>query len=127
MLRFAEELLLLLLEDQSGKFLRLPDRVPEREVQYALAGTVLMDLTLECRIDTDPDRLILVDSTPTGDDLLDPILADIVNGGDHNVHYWLTHAAVRAWQIQDKALARLVSRDILDQRGYDYHWVFRFD
>ena len=123
MLRFAEELLLLLLEDQSGKFLRLPNR----SLQYALAGSVLMDLTLEGRIDTDPDRLILVDSTPTGDDLLDPILADIVNGGDHDVHYWLTHAAVRAWQIQDKALARLVSRDILDQRGDDYHWVFRFD
>ena len=63
-----------------------------------------------------------MDSAPTGDDLLDPILADIVNGGDHNVHYWLTHAAVRAWKIQDKALARLVSRDILDQRGDDYHW-----
>ena len=87
MLRFAEELLLL--EDQSGKVLRLPDR----SLQYALAGSVLMDLTLEGRIDTDPDRLILVDSTPTGDDLVDPILADIVNGGDHNVHYWLTHAA----------------------------------
>ena len=86
-----------------------------------------MDLTLDGRIDTDPDRLILVDSTPTGADLLDPILADIVNGGDHNVHYCLTHAAVRAWKIQDKALARLVSRDIPDQRGDDYHWVFRFD
>ena len=61
MLRFAEELLLLLLEDQSGKFLRLPDR----SLQYALAGSVPMDLTLEGRIDTDPDRLILVDSTPT--------------------------------------------------------------
>ena len=96
--------------------------MPDRSLQYALARSVLMDLTLEGLIDTDPDRLILVDSTPTGDDLLDPILADIVNGGDHNVHYWLTHATVRAWKIQDTALARLVSRDILDQRGDDYHW-----
>ena len=68
-----------------------------------------------------------MDSTPTGDDLLDPIPADIVNGGDHDVHYWLTLAAVRAWQIHDKALARLVSRRILDQRGGAFHWVLRFD
>ena len=68
-----------------------------------------------------------MDSTPTGDDLLDPILADIANGGDHDVHHWLTHAAVGAWQIQDKALARLVSRRILDQRGDAFHWVLRFD
>ena len=123
MLRFAEELLLLLLEDQSGTFSRLPDQ----PLQYALAGSVLMDLALEGRIDTDPDQFILVDSTPTGDDPLDPVLADIVNGGDHDVHYWLTHAAVRAWQIQDKALARLVSRHIPDQRGVDFHRVLRFD
>ena len=122
MRRFAEELLLLLLEDQSGKFLRLPDR----PLQYALAGSVLRDLALEGHIDTDPDRLILVD-IPTGDDLLDPILADIANGGDHDVHYWLTHAAVGAWQIKDKALDRLVSRHILDQRGDAFHWVLRFD
>ena len=54
--------------------------MPDRSLQYALASSVLMDLTLEGLIDTDPDRLILVDSAPTGDDLLDLILADIVNG-----------------------------------------------
>ena len=85
-------------ENQSGKFSRLPDR----SLRYALAGSVLMDLTLEGRIDTDPGRVILVDSTPTGDDLLDPILADIVNGGYHNVHYRLTHADVRVWQSRTR-------------------------
>ncbi len=36
-----------------------------------------MDLALENRIDTDLEQLILVDSTPVGDDLLDPTLARI--------------------------------------------------
>ncbi len=123
MLRFAEELLLLLLEDQGGKFVRLPDRSQD----YALATSVLMDLTLEGRIDTDLERLVLVDSTPTGDDLLDPALADIAAGRDHNVRYWLERTTDRAGEIRDKALGRLVSRKIVDRRGDNYHWVFRFD
>jgi hypothetical protein len=123
MLRFAEELLLLLLADQGGKFIHLPDRCQD----YALATSVLMDLTLEGRIDTDLDRLILVDSTPTGDDLLDPVLADIAASRDHNVQYWLERATDHAREIRRKALNRLVYRKIVDRRGDNYHWVFRFD
>ena len=36
-----------------------------------------MDLALANRIDTDALRLFLIDSTPVGDRLLDPILAEI--------------------------------------------------
>ena len=123
MLRFAEELLLLLLEDQGGRFVPLPDR----SLDYALAASVLMDLTLEGRIDTDPDRLVLVDSTPTGDELLDPVLADIARGRDHNVPYWLERTTDHARDIQDNALASLVARKIVDERGGEYRWLFRFD
>ncbi len=49
MLRFAEELMLLILDDENGRFARVPDRL----MRYALAGGVLMDLALENRIDTD--------------------------------------------------------------------------
>ena len=73
MLRFAEEIMLLLLHDENGDFAP----VSELSLQCALAGAVLMDLALENRIDTDTERLILLDKTPTGDDLLDPTLANI--------------------------------------------------
>ena len=49
MLRFAEEIVLLLLNDDDGRFAR----VPNVSLDYALAGGVLMDLALENRIDTD--------------------------------------------------------------------------
>ena len=49
MLRFPEELMLLILDDEDGRFARVPDR----QLRYALAGGVLMDLALENRIDTD--------------------------------------------------------------------------
>ena len=60
MLRFAEEIMLLLLDDKGGKFADLP----APSVECALAGAVLMDLALEGRIDTDPERLFVVDPTP---------------------------------------------------------------
>ena len=59
MLRFADELLLLLIDDKRGDLLP----VPEWSLSCALAGAVLMDLALENRIDTDPERLVLLDST----------------------------------------------------------------
>ena len=49
-LRFAEEIMLLILDDDSGQFAR----VPKWSLHCALAGGVLMDLALENRIDTDP-------------------------------------------------------------------------
>ena len=67
-LRFVEEIILLLLEDEGGRFVR----VPTWSMNYALAGAVLMDLALEDRIDTDLEGLVLIDSTPLGDSLLDP-------------------------------------------------------
>ena len=73
MLRFAEEIILLLLNDDDGRFAR----VPSWSLNYALAGGVLMDLALENRIDTDLEKLVLIDSTPVGDNLLDETLADI--------------------------------------------------
>ena len=72
-MRFAEEILLFLLDKQTGHVTRVPDR----SLRYVLAGAVLMDLALEDRIDTDIERLVLVDPTPVGDDLLDPSLAMI--------------------------------------------------
>ena len=52
------------LDDESGEFAR----VPKWSLRCALAGGVLMDLALENRIDTDPEHLFLIDSTPVGDD-----------------------------------------------------------
>ena len=77
MLRFAEEIILILLDDEDGKFVG----VPRWSLNYALAGGVLMDLAMENRIDTDIENLMLIDATPVGDSLLDPVLAEIAGEG----------------------------------------------
>ena len=110
MMRLAEEFLLLL-RDEHGAL----SRAPEWLVRYALGGAVLMDLALENRIDTDTERLFLVDSTPTKDRLLDPMLAEIAQADQtHDALYWVDHATRHADRIRETALARLIDNGILE-------------
>ncbi|MDE0625563.1 MAG: cytochrome P450 [Bryobacterales bacterium] len=114
-MRFAEELLLLLHSDNSGYFVP----IPEWRMSCALAGGVLLDLSLEDRIDSDLKSLILVDPTPTGDSLLDPALEDITGaeasgGGSRSPQYWVERLAQRADEISDEAISRLVRKGIFE-------------
>jgi len=109
MMRLAEEFLLLL-RDEDGAL----SRAPQWLVRYALGGAVLMDLALENRIDTDAQRLFLIDSTPVGDPLLDPMLSEITQTSrEHDALYWVEHATHHADEIRETALARLVDNGVL--------------
>ena len=114
--------MLLILDDENGKFARVPDRL----MRYALAGGVLMDLALENRIDTDLKNLILVDSTPVQDSLLDPTLADIAQATDtKDARFWVERTALRADEIREVALNRLVEQGILQREEDRFLWVFQ--
>lgn len=111
MLRFPEEILLLIFNNERGDF--VPPRAHSLDI--ILAGAVLMDLAMEDRIDTNIQRLILINPASVGDDLLDPTLADIAQStAGHDISYWLTQTAKRSEEIRQKALARLVERGILE-------------
>ncbi len=122
MLRFSEEINLLLLDDGGGTFVDLPPHA----LEFALAGAVLMDLALEGRIDTDPQRLFVVDPAPVDDDLLDPTLRLIVNSlVTHDTRHWLQEVTSTADDIRERSLARLVERGVLRQERGRFLWVFR--
>ena len=121
-LRFAEEITLLMLNDEDGEFVR----VPGWSMQCAFAGAVLMDLALENRIDTDLKRLVLIDPTPVGDDLLDPTLTLIAEATEtHDARHWVDHLADSAETIRERALQRLVARGILRREEDRFLWVFQ--
>ena len=121
MVGLVEETVLLLLRDEGGSFVR----VPTWSLRYSVAGAVLMELAIADRIDTDLEQLFLVDDTPTGDDLLDPTLAEIAAGEANNSRYWIEHIAERADTVRDAALGRLVEQGILEERDERFLWVFR--
>ena len=121
MLRFPEEIILLLLDDEDGSFAH----VPRLALNYALAGGVLMDLAMENRIDTDVENLTLIDGTPTGDSLLDSTLADIQAVEERNLSFWVERTAHSGDEIREAALARLVGEGILEERDERFLWVFK--
>ena len=124
MLRFAEEVVLLLLRDDDGKFVHVPSWLLDR----ILAGAVLMDLAMEYRIDTDPESLVLLDDTPVGDSLLDPTLARIAQdreGAERDARYWVEQEATHAEEIREEALNRLVEVGILEREDDRFLWVFK--
>ena len=114
MLRFAEEIMLLLLDEANGDFSARGGQA----VNLALAGGVLMDLALESRIDTDVQNLVVLDAQPTGDPLLDTVLAEIVAAErTRDARYWVDRVQGRAGEIRSAAIARLIERGVLLRRS----------
>ena len=110
----AEELHVLLLDRQRGGFVDTKDR----NMRYVFAGAVLMDLAKKHRIDTDLKCLTVVDSTPLGDDILDPLLAVIAKADDKSdTAYWIKRfsAPEIANQIRRRAAERLIRRGIFNR------------
>ena len=121
MLRFSEEIMLLLLDDGDGTFVDLP----VQSLEFALAGSVLMDLAMEGRIDTDPERLFVVDRTPIDDDLLEPTLRRITSSmATYNTRDWIQQITPHAGDIRERSLARLVERGVLREEQGRFLWVF---
>ncbi|MCY3691544.1 MAG: cytochrome P450 [Chloroflexi bacterium] len=119
MLNIAEELLLLLMDEDRGEY----TAVPERTLGYALTGATLIELELRHRIDVSPEALVVIDPTPVDDDLLDPVLADIVavsRDTTHNAEFWVRRIAQSSDELRGRALAGLAAQGMVeaDESGF---------
>lgn len=122
MLSIAEEIMLLLLEDDEGRFVH----VPELSVRCVLSGAVLMELALKDRIDTDLEKLIVVNTVPLNDELLDPTLAKLAaSEDDRDARYWVEFFARDADNIRRHALNRLCETGVLERKDDRFLWVFK--
>ena len=107
----AEELVLLLLKDDTG----FVAPIPEWRMSCALVGSIVLDLSFRDRLDADLTTLTVLDPTPTGDDLLDPTLATIAAATDTQTpRFWIERLALRIGDTEERVFERLVQRGILD-------------
>ena len=121
MITLAEELLLLVLEDETGTMIP----VPQRTLDFALAGAVLMDLALHNRIDSDIDNVWVIDKSPCGEPFLDTFMAEITSLKDEAAPSdFIQRLSSEPGRIQDAALDRLVERGVLRQEEKKILWVF---
>lgn len=121
MITFAEELLLLALDDKKGTFIEMPTM----SLEYGLVGAILMELALLNKIDTDMEHLLLIDGSPTGDLIFDKVL-DIIKQESQNQKpiFWVKKIANELTSLQTVLLDRLISKGILKKEKHKILWVF---
>jgi hypothetical protein len=119
-LTMPEEITLLLLDDETGKPVGLPGPAGD----LALAGAALMELALAGRVDTDLDALMVVGAAPTGDGLLDPVLARLAAGPGRTSRWWIAELAREAAPLRAKVTDRLVLAGVLRRLEDRFLWVF---
>ena len=109
-MNLVHELVLLLLNEDSGYF----HQVPGWNLNCAVMGASLAELALLGRIDMDQDHIFVIDPSATGDPHLDSILKEI---GDEpqkrNTRYWIEHLSPRSEAITAATLDGLEDSGIL--------------
>jgi hypothetical protein len=108
----AEDLLLLLYDDETGKPI-----TGSPGLDYALAGAVLIELTLDGKLDitgkadgVKPGRLKVLDATPTGDPILDERLAFVAAKPGKRPKDQIGKLSKR---LRDQVLTKLANRGVL--------------
>ena len=121
-LSLTEELLLVALDDDTGRLIEL---LPF-SLETAIAAALVMDLTLAARIDTDPTHLFVLSAAPTGNAILDDVLARVTAEPQPlSSAEWLRRLAVPGPELRDRILARLVERGVLQSVEKRLLWVFK--
>ena len=117
------EFLLTLLDSDTGYF----RQVPGWTLNCAVAGAALAELSLQSSVDTDLDRLTLLDDTPTGEPVLDFVLSQITaEPREHPTQYWIERLAQHAELMIDLTLDRLQSLQVLEHHDGGF-WTLTSD
>lgn len=121
MLGYAEEILLLALDDETGKLRPMPDRA----LDFTLAGAALAELALREQIRTAEERIEVLDATLTSRPGLDQVLSILgPEGSVHSLPEMLHRLAAEQPRRVPEILQRLVDRNLLKKVEERFLWVF---
>ncbi len=120
-LTFAEDLCLLMLDDDTGSLRPLPGRT----MDFGLAAAVLLELARHNRIEIEDHRLLVVDGSPTGDPLADSVSARIASSeSSGSPETWVRRIGLQSGaQMADAILDQLVERGILEKITGGLHFL----
>ena len=113
-----QEFCILLLDSDCGSTRTLPGQAGD----LGFATAVLLDLSERGRIDLSNGRIAVVDPSPVGDSVVDPVLAELASGDAHDsLECWMRRLAGRAGLAD--ALHRLVEIGVVEQAPGDLFFV----
>lgn len=122
MLKFAEELILLALDDETGSF----HISSTANFRLALAGSILMDLAFMDRIDTDLKKLVVVDGTSTGTPVFDKALK-MLNESPHprSTAHWVDTISQEFIDLREIFIDSLMEKGVLERREHKKLGIFK--
>lgn len=122
MLTVPEEFLLLTLKDENGGFVD----IRYENLRAGFVGAAIMELGLQGRLDSDLDRVWVVDKTPTGDAGLDIVLSGLsapdFKGEAERV---LGQLVGLGGQVRTEALQALCAKNILVETEGRLLWLLK--
>ena len=120
-MNLAEELLLLALEDGSGRV----SSAASASLGFGLAGAVLMELTLRERLGMTEGRIVVVDPSPTGDGVLDPALQEIRSSRKpRSAQHWVSKLGGQS--PKDRVTDQLLERGVLKRQDDRILWIIPY-
>jgi golgi phosphoprotein 3 len=122
MFNLSEELFLLSIDDDEGVILGSA----KKTLPYGMVGAILAELALSERINIDSGKLILVDTTLTGDPELDETMQLLgASKKPHKITYWIKELASQ--KIVKRIASRLVDKGVLRREEKHLLWVIPFE
>ena len=113
----GEEILLLMLDYDTG---RMNANLPARALRNAVSGALLMDLAINDRIDTDLERLVVVNPAPLHVPVLDQALERIAKDPEPRpTGHWVEAFAEEYEAVRHRLVDRLVARRVVVRRKFD--------
>lgn len=117
-MRLADELVLLAFNDEGDA------EISSYSLNLSLAGSVLLDLALAGKFDVDgAGKIIVIDATPTGDQVLDEALGTVSNDKKTRTpREWV--AKLNSDKLPDRVLDDLVDAGVFSREKDKVLWVF---
>ena len=121
-LSIAEEFLLLSLDDEKG----VVCNQPFMGMEFGLAGAVLMELALLGKIKAEENRLLIIDNSPTENQIFNDALAMIANQqSDEDAKYWVWKLGIHIQEIKDYFINHLIELGILEKKEKNILWIYK--
>lgn len=121
MLTLPEKLMLLALDDEKGTVVFSASTA----LPYGLAGSLLIELQLNGKINLSNGKVEVVDETGTGDELLDQAINLIKSSKKKkDVKYWVQKVQSGIKDLEPIIVEGLISKGILRSEKHKILWVF---
>lgn len=117
-LSLAEGLMLIALDDEEGRLLS----AAEHSIDHGLLAILILELSLIKRVGFEGGKIIIKDTTGTGNKVLDNVLKAIGGGGD-SVPNTVKKIAPSFESVQDDMIELLVQRGILKVESTKLLWI----